>query len=160
MRQTRKRLADAPREAGRVLDAGSLDKLLGFRVRLLEQAFMRGFARRMDPLELTPTLYSILILVRDNPLCRQADISQALNMHQPNLVERVNLLVNRGLIARREDPSDRRASVLELTFAGRHFMEKVAAVHEAYEADMREWIGEDRYQALLELVPLLDRGKA
>lgn len=158
MRQPRKSPVDTARDAGRGLDSSKLEPLLGFRLRLLEQAFMRGFARHMEPLELTPTLYSILVLVRDNPLCRQADLSQALNMHQPNLVERVNLLVTRGVLARREDPTDRRASVLELTFAGRHFMEKAAIAHEAYEAEMRRRLGEERYQALLDLIPLIDRG--
>lgn len=158
MRQPRKRLAEAPRETDRTLDSSSLDQLLGFRVRMLEQAFMRGFARHMDPLEITPTLYSILMLIRDNPLCRQSDLSHALNMHQPNLVERVGLLISRGLVARREDPSDRRASALELTFAGRHFMEKVDAAHAVYEADMRTRIGPDRYDALMQLVPAADRG--
>lgn len=160
MRQPDKRLAEPPRGSGRALDTGALDKLLGYRLRLLEKAFMRSFARHMEALELSPTLYSILQLVHDNPGCRQADISQALAMHQPNLVERVGLLADRGLVARREDPTDRRASVLTLTFAGRHFMEKVAAAHAAHEAEMRDWLGEERYRGLLELTPLTDPNAA
>jgi DNA-binding MarR family transcriptional regulator len=157
--QTKKRLAETPRETGRGLDTGGLDQLLGFRVRMLEQAFMRGFARHMEPLDMTPTLYSILVLIRDNPLCRQSDLSNALSMHQPNLVERVGLLISRGLVARREDPTDRRANALELTFAGRHFMEKVAEAHAAYEAEMRAWLGPERYDALMQLVPSADPGE-
>jgi DNA-binding MarR family transcriptional regulator len=139
------------------MDCRSLDARLGFRVRMLEQAFMRGFARHMDPLEVTPTLYSILVLIRDNPLCRQSDLSHALNMHQPNLVERAGLLIARGLVARREDPTDRRASALELTFAGRHFMEKVTAAYAAYEAEMRQVLGPERYDALLMAIPTVER---
>lgn len=158
MRQPRKPLAEAPREAGRPLDSSNLDKLLGIRVHLLEQAMMRCFARHMDPLELTPTLYAILVLVSDNPACRQIDLSQALNMHQPNLVDRVNLLVARGLVTRREAPNDRRANVLELSFAGRHFMEKVALAHDAHEVEMQRMLGGDRYAALLQLMPPPGRG--
>ena len=154
MRSTRKRLIENAREPGRSLDSAALDRLLGDRLRLLNQDSMRSFARHMEPLELSPTLYSILILVRDNPGCRQAEISQVLAMHQPNLVERVGLLVSRGLVARREDPTDRRASVLELTFAGRHCMEKVTQAHAAHEAEMRARLGEARYDVLFELTPL------
>lgn len=156
MRQNLKRLTEGARESGRLLDTANLQRALGFRLRMFEQASMRSFARHMEPLELTPSLYSILVLVEDNPECRQADLAQALNMHQPNLVERVSLLVSRGVVARRADPSDGRASVLELTFAGRHFMEKVAAAHAAHEAEMRDWIGEERYVALLELLSIPD----
>jgi DNA-binding MarR family transcriptional regulator len=158
VRQPRKRLAEAPRDTGRALDSRSVDALLGFRVRMLEQAFMRRFAHHMDPLEVTPTLYSILVLIRDNPLCRQSDLSHALNMHQPNLVERVGLLITRGLVARREDPTDRRASALELTFAGRHFMEKLATpAHATYETEMRQLLGPERYDALMTLIPAVNR---
>jgi DNA-binding MarR family transcriptional regulator len=140
-------------EGVRQLDMGGLDAVLGFRVRMLEQAILRSFARHMDPLELSPTLYSILVLIEANPLCRQIELAQALSMHQPNLVERVGLLMQRGLVARREDPRDRRANVLELTFSGRHFMAKVRAAHDAHLAELRRLLGPERYAGLLDLIP-------
>ena len=136
------------------LTLARLEHALGFRLRMFEQSVTRSFARHMDPLELTPSLYAILVLIRDNPGCRQTTLSQALNMHQPNMVDRVGLLIERGLIVRREDPADRRAQVLELSFAGRHFSEKVDAAHAAHAAELRCLLGSERFDALCELIPL------
>jgi DNA-binding MarR family transcriptional regulator len=150
-----RRQRDEP--GGKPLDASALEGALGFRLRMLEQVVMRSFARHMEPLDITPTLYSILVLIQDNPQCRQTELSQALNMHQPNLVERVGLLIERGLVTRREDSSDRRANVLQLTAAGRRFMEKLTAAHEGHLAEIREQLGPERYEALLDLIPLPER---
>ena len=149
-----RRPTERQRQENAPLDIGGLETALGFRLRMFEQAVMRSFTQHMDPLELTPSLYSILVLIRDNPLCRQAELSQALNMHQPNLVDRVSLLIGRGLIVRREDPADRRANVLELSFAGRHFMEKVDAAHAAHAGEVRGLLGAERYDTLVEGIPL------
>jgi DNA-binding MarR family transcriptional regulator len=138
------------------LDISRLNDALGFRVRMLEQVIAKSFARHLQPLDITPTLYSILVLIEDNALCRQTDLSQMLKMHQPNLVERVGVLVDRGLIARRVDPNDRRAYVLQLTFAGKHFMEKLAAAHEAHISEMKALLGEDGYRAILQALPASD----
>lgn len=154
MHASHRRPTERQRQENDPLDIGGLETALGFRLRMFEQAVMRSFTRHMEPLELTPSLYSILVLIRDNPLCRQAALSQALNMHQPNLVDRVSLLIGRGLIVRREDPADRRANVLELSFAGRHFMEKVDAAHAAHAAEIRRLLGAERYDALVEGIPV------
>lgn len=123
---------------------------------MLDQIIAKSISRHLQPLDVTPTLYSILVLIEDNPLCRQTDLSQMLKMHQPNLVERVNVLVERGLIARRVDPNDRRAYVLQLTFAGKHFMEKLTAAHEAHIAEMKSFLGEAGYFAILNALPPAD----
>jgi DNA-binding MarR family transcriptional regulator len=151
MSESTKRRADTPRESA--LDAGRLEGALGFRVRMLEQLIAKAFARHFDVLGMTPTLYSILVLIEDNPLCRQTDLAVALKMHQPNLVERVGLLIERGLIVRREDSSDRRANVLQLTLAGQQFMDRVAEAHAAVTRDLVASLGEDVHADLLALIP-------
>ena len=135
----------------RELDMGGLEQALGFRLRVLEQTVMRSFARHMDPLELSPTLYSILVLIAANPACRQIELAQALSMHQPNLVDRVALLMERRLVVRRGDAKDRRANVLALSTEGQRFMPRVRAAHEAHLAEIRELLGTARYAALLQL---------
>lgn len=130
---------------------GGLDQALGFRLRMLEQTIMRSFARHMEALEISPTLYSILVLIDANPDCRQSDLSQALDMHPPNLVERVGLLVQRGLVVRKRDANDGRAHMLELSSAGRAFMDKLRIAHDAHIADLRERLGPAAYDGLMAL---------
>lgn len=141
----------SPATANPLPDMGGLDAALGFRLRMLEQTIMRSFARHMEPLEISPTLYSILVLIAANRDCRQSDLSQALDMHPPNLVERVGLLVQRGLVARKRDASDGRAQMLDLSEAGRAFMEKLRIAHDAHIADLRDRFGAERYDGLMAL---------
>ena len=145
----------SPGASNPLLDMGGLDAALGFRLRMLEQTIMRSFARHMEPLEVSPTLYSILVLIEANPDCRQSDLSQALDMHPPNLVERVGLLVQRGLVVRKRDASDGRAQMLELSDIGRDFMDKLRVAHDAHIADLRQRFGGERYDSLMVLtVPI------
>lgn len=134
------------------LDMTRLSSALGFQLRMLEQVVSKKFSTHFQELDITQTLYAILTLLEDNPMCRQTDLSAALRMHQPNLVERVNLLIERGLIARRTDPNDRRANALELTFAGRHFMKNLAQTHDALTEDLRREMGGELYDNLMKLI--------
>ncbi len=148
-----KAVVDEVRNVDRSLDLTGLSTALGFQLRMLDQLVSKKFAAHFQRLEITQTLYAILILLEENPLCRQTDLSVALRMHQPNLVERVNILIERGLIARRTDPSDRRANALELTFAGRHFLKTLSETHDALTADLRAEIGPEVYDKLMALIP-------
>jgi DNA-binding MarR family transcriptional regulator len=119
-------------EGARKLDMADLDQTLGFLLSRAQQQVFREFNDRFADLEITPRLYSILILIKMNPGCRQTDIGAALGALQTNLVRRIDILVDRGLVTRASDPDDRRAKVLRLTPAG----ETMAAVAEQRHAQM------------------------
>ncbi|MCH6471379.1 MarR family winged helix-turn-helix transcriptional regulator [Sinomonas terrae] len=59
---------------------------------------------------------------------RAVDIAEKLNVSPPVLSRHIAELQERGLVARRRDPEDRRAQLLELTEAGKA---KLAEVEEA-----------------------------
>ena len=135
-----------------------ISNALGFQLRMLEQLVSKSFVAHFQALDITPTLFAILTLIHDNPLCRQTDLSNMLKMHQPNVANRIGVLIDRGLVAARPDPSDRRANALQLTFAGKHFMDKLAQAHNAHTAELRAALGTAGYDALMaaisELPPL------
>jgi DNA-binding MarR family transcriptional regulator len=147
---TKPRSAQQSRQNDRPLNLDGLSGALGFQLRMLDQVISKNFTSHFQALQITPTLYAILVLVNANPLCRQSDLSAALKMHQPNLVERVGILIERGLLSAQPDPNDRRANTLQLTFAGKHFMEKLQQAHEAHLSDMRALLGEPAYLTLVE----------
>ncbi len=118
----------------RKLDMADLDQTLGFLLSRAQQQVFREFNERFADLEITPRLYSILILIKVNPGCRQTDIGAALGQLQTNLVRRIDILVDRGLVTRAPDPSDRRGKVLRLTPAG----EQMAALAEQRHRDLVE----------------------
>jgi len=140
---------------GRALDMAGLDQALGFRLRLAQQFVFREFAAHFAPLELSPVLYSALLLIEANPGCRQTDLAAALGVRQPNLVERIDSLVQRGLVSRSPDPDDRRANVLKLTPAGQRFMVRAHAVHDRHTRQLIERVGEENHDKLVEILERL-----
>ena len=76
---------------------------------------------------------------------RAVDIAEKLNVSAPVLSRHIAELQDRGLVARRRDPEDRRAQLLELTEAGKA---KLAEVEEARTARLLEFLsGWEEYEA-------------
>lgn len=139
----------------RALDMADLEQTLGFRLRLAQQYVFREFVVRFNALDLSPVLYSALMLIEANPRCRQTDLAAALGVRQPNLVERIDSLVQRGLVSRSPDPEDRRANVLKLTPAGKRFMTRVHATHEQHRRQLVNLVGDEDYDRLIQILEKL-----
>ncbi|WP_334171667.1 MarR family winged helix-turn-helix transcriptional regulator [Sinomonas sp.] len=67
---------------------------------------------------------------------RAVDLAGKLNVSAPVLSRHVSELQERGLVARRPDPEDRRAQLLELTEAGKAKLEEVEEARIAVLLDM------------------------
>jgi DNA-binding MarR family transcriptional regulator len=148
------RRSDAPPPREQLLDMAGLDGALGFRLRLAQQYVFRDFVARFSAIDINPVLYSALVLIEKNGRCRQSELATVLGVRQPNLVDRIDTLVQRGLVSRSPDPDDRRANVLMLTAAGKRFMVRVHATHDEHTQKLKLQLGEAEYAAL---VRLLDR---
>jgi len=136
----------------RKLDMADLDQTLGFLLSRAQQQVFRDFNTRFADLEITPRLYSILILIKVNPGCRQTDIGAALGALQTNLVRRIDILVDRGLVTRSPDPADRRGKVLRLTPAGEEMATLAERRHRDLVQDMERLGQETDYPLLLRSV--------
>jgi DNA-binding MarR family transcriptional regulator len=132
-----------------------LGEALGFLLSMAQQYVFRDFQTYFEALDLTPHLYSVLILIESNPGCRQTDIGSTLGVLQTNLVERIDMLVSRGLVQRVEHESDRRAKALTLTPAGREFMKKVRQTHEEMTGALARTFGENDHAQLVALLQKL-----
>jgi DNA-binding MarR family transcriptional regulator len=127
-----------------------LDHTLGFLLSSAQRQVFRDFNERFADLEITPRLYSILILIKVNPGCRQTDIGAALGALQTNLVRRIDILVERGLVTRSADRDDRRVKVLSLTPEGQRVAEIAEQRHKALVEDMERQGGTTDYPRLME----------
>lgn len=137
------------------LELGGLDQALGFHLRTAQQYVAREFAARFEHLDLSPVQYSALVLIENNPGRRQADLATVLGVRQPNLVVRIDDLVNRGLISRAADPFDRRANSLRLTAAGKKFMTQVRKAHEQHTDNLKATLGEKDYEKIVSILSKL-----
>lgn len=99
-----------------ILKPGVLPGLLGYRLRLAQQAVFRDFARAIP--EASPGRAGILFLVEANPGVTQSRLAQAVGLDRSTLVGVLHTLEQRQLIERRRG-EDRRTNGLWLTRAGR-----------------------------------------
>lgn len=119
----------APDTDAQILDAlaASLERNLTtvfrlFRHQLLEEARSRG---------LTMAQYTTLRLLSDGTGRRMSDLADYLDLTGGAATALIEKLVERGLVARQEDPHDKRAVLVTLCPAG------LALVEETYELQRR-----------------------
>lgn len=76
------------------------------------------FARLLAPLKLSPADAGILRLLRQTPGISQQQLAETLGMHASRLVAIIDVLESRKLLARTQNPEDRRLYSLHLTTRG------------------------------------------
>lgn len=108
--------ADKVKRTRSELKAGILPELIGYRLRLAQQAVFRDFAARVG--ELSPGRVGMLLLIEANPGVTQGRLAEAVQLDRSTMVGVVDSLEGRGLIERRRG-ADRRTNGLWLTRAGR-----------------------------------------
>ena len=98
------------------LRPGILPELIGYRLRLAQQAVFRDFAARVG--ELSPGRAGMLLLIEANPGVTQGRLAEAVRLDRSTMVGVVDSLEERGVIERRRG-ADRRTNGLWLTRSGR-----------------------------------------
>jgi DNA-binding MarR family transcriptional regulator len=110
-------LAVRPAKRARAeLAHGILPELLGYRLRLAQQAVFRDFAASVG--EVSPGRAGIVLLIEANPGVTQGRLAEAVRLDRSTMVGVVDSLEERGFVERRRG-SDRRTNGLWLTRSGR-----------------------------------------
>lgn len=99
-----------------MLKPGLLPGLLGYRLRLAQQAIFRDFARAIP--EVSPGRAGMLLLIEANPGVTQSRLAHAVGLDRSTLVGVLHELEAHDLVERRRG-EDRRTNGLWLTRAGR-----------------------------------------
>ena len=94
------------------LKPGILPGLLGYRLRVAQQALFRDFAATVA--ELSPGRVGILLLIEANPGVTQSRLAHAVSLERSTMVGVLHVLEGRGLVERRRG-EDRRTNGLWLT---------------------------------------------
>ena len=103
----------------RRLHQGALPGLLGYRLRLAQQAVFRDFAASVQGL--SPGRVGLLITIDANPGITQSRLAESADRDRSTMVGVLDQLQARGLIERRRG-EDRRTNGLWLTRDGRTLM--------------------------------------
>lgn len=105
-----------PQTVNSALRQGALPDLLGYRLRLAQQAAFRDFAASVQGL--SPGRVGLLILIDANPGVTQSRLAEAVRRDRSTMVGVVDQLEGKRLVERRQG-DDRRTNGLWLTRAGR-----------------------------------------
>src|SRR3954465_7358456 len=101
------------------LKPGILPGLLGYRLRVAQQALFQDFQASVA--ELSPGRVGILLLIEANPGVTQSRLAQAVSLERSTMVGVLHMLEGRALVERRRG-EDRRTNGLWLTAEGRALM--------------------------------------
>jgi DNA-binding MarR family transcriptional regulator len=134
------------------LKPGLLPSLLGYRLRLAQQAVFRDFASSVA--ELSPGRVGILLLLEANPGVTQGRLAQAVSLDRSTMVGVVDMLEGRGLIERRRG-ADRRTNGLWLTPEGRAMVARLKRRIQAHERRVAARLSAQERAQLLALLAKL-----
>lgn len=115
---------------GAPLKPGVLPFLLGYRLRLAQQAVFYDFVSSVA--EISPGRAGMLLLIDANPGVTQGSLAQAVRLDRSTMVGVIDALEARRLVERRRG-ADRRTNGLWLTTTGRTFVARLKRRIEAHE---------------------------
>ncbi len=139
-------------EAVETVDTHFLETLIGYNARRAALAIIGVFLERMAPYGLRPVDFSVLTLIAHNPGITSRQLCAALDILPPNLVGMVKNLEKRGLIERREHPTDRRAQGLHLSPAGHELHAQAQATATGLETEAVTRLTAAERQTLIRLL--------
>jgi DNA-binding MarR family transcriptional regulator len=111
-------VASPPLEHEGDIDLGVLDGLIGFSLRLAQNASFRAFARHSGEAHLKPGRFAAMMVIHNNPGLTQMDLGRAIARDKSSVTPLIQELQRHGLVERRAAETDRRRMTLRLTEAG------------------------------------------
>ncbi|MGQ0544683.1 MAG: MarR family winged helix-turn-helix transcriptional regulator [Betaproteobacteria bacterium] len=134
------------------LRPGILPGLLGYRLRLAQQAVFRDFAASVP--DVSPGRVGVLVLIEANPGVTQGRLARAVSLERSTMVGVIDALESRGLVERRRG-DDRRTNGVWLTRAGRALLGRLKRRIGVHERRIAARLTAAERRALLELLEKL-----
>ena len=108
-----------------MLQLGELSDLLGYVLKRAQLKVFEDFLRCVEPLQLTPAQFSVLILLEKNPGAMLKEVSDGLGINASAITALIGRMEDAGLVRRRPSDDDGRAVHIFATAEG---LAKIAAV--------------------------------
>ncbi len=122
------------------------------------QAVRAQLEASLRDLQMTGIQYTILAIVDEHEGISSAELSRRFFVTAQTMNEIINGLAQRGLIARKEDPANKRILRMKLTAQGRRLLNKCEGVADRIEEAAFDWIETDEYETLRHSLRMLLRG--
>jgi DNA-binding MarR family transcriptional regulator len=145
-------LEPAPREGPASPDSSAPFHSVGFTISTAGYAIARRFKAILAPLDLEPREFALLRAVAASEGQSQHSVGARLQIPASRMVAFVDALEHRGLLERRQNPSDRRSHALYLTDAGHELLSRAFALAVEHERDLCAALSAEEREQLLELL--------
>jgi DNA-binding MarR family transcriptional regulator len=144
----------ATKPPAKSLDRGLLPALLGYGLRRAQSAVFTDFAATFAKAGemLTPGEFGLLVLVERNAGLSQMSLARALGIDRSTLVPILNRLQARGLLIRRDSPTDGRTHALDLTLSGEKALQKFTRLVRMHEKRIASGLSSTETAQLIELL--------
>jgi DNA-binding MarR family transcriptional regulator len=136
----------------RNIDFSILNSLVGYRLRRAQLVYFEDFARTCTEQGISPGLFGILAVVKNNPGLTQTAVAQAIEIDRSAMVAAIDKLEKQNLIERQPSKNDRRSYALFLTDYGNEFTDKLYQKVLAHEAHFEAVMKEGEKEGLLDLL--------
>jgi len=100
------------------IELGTLGEVIGFNLRLAQDASFRIFAKHSGEPHLKPGRFAAMMVIHGNPGLTQADLGRAIARDKSSITPLVQELHRAGLVTRQTSGTDRRSTTLTLSKAG------------------------------------------
>jgi len=131
---------------------GPLKNYIGFQLRRAQDVAFNAFARRVGEANLSPGYFAILSVINENPGLNQTTLSHATGRDKSTLTPALRSLEKHGFVSRERSEADRRAYHLNLTAAGKVYLQKLAVHAQAHDRMLDEIVGEFNKPLLIHLL--------
>jgi len=108
----------AGQERNGKIELGTLGEVIGFNLRLAQDASFRVFAKHSGEPHLKPGRFAAMMVIHNNPGLTQADLGRAIARDKSSITPLVQGLHRAGLVTRQTSGTDRRSTTLTLSKAG------------------------------------------
>jgi DNA-binding MarR family transcriptional regulator len=145
LRKTPQKRASAP-----VIELGVLNERLGYFIRRAQLWVFQDFIRRLSSLDISPAEFSVLVVIGANTGLSQAELATTLGIERARLVRLLHRLERRNLTQRLPSSADGRRHALRLTADGQKTLARAKTLAAQHEAALKEKLGAERHQSLLD----------
>ena len=123
------------------VDLGWLQGSVTFHLRHAQDKSFRTMTRRAQAKHWRPGVFSILVVVQQNPGINQTLLSRAIGRDKSSLTDTLLTLDEEGLVTRARTSPDRRSYGLSLTASGESLLRKMWPGAKSHEAGLRRVLG-------------------
>lgn len=132
-----------------------LANVIGYHLRLAQEASFAAYARRVGDTHIWPGWYSLLRIIHDNPGINQTELSIAAGRDKSTLTASLRELGKAGLVEKARDNSDRRNIRLSLSADGEKHLVQLETHALAHDAEIDRIVGSDQRTMFLDTLKRL-----